>query len=112
MLNILVEVEASISTSEILQYGRTNLQLRALPPQIIIIYRVMEVINLNTPITHTLAGCSADQVVQQPFAEGDHGPDCITELRLYDGEVRRAFLQLGLPRGHLCLQICSLSEAQ
>ena len=111
MLNILVEVGASISTSEILQCGRTNLQLSALAPQIIM-YRVMEVINLNTPITYTLAVCSADQVVQQPFAEGDHGPDSITELRLYDGEVRRAFLQLGLPRGHLCLQICSLSEAQ
>jgi len=64
---------------------------------------VMEVIKLNTPIKYTLEGCSADQVVQQPFAEGDHGPDSITELRLYDGEVRRAFLQLGLPPGHLCL---------
>ena len=111
MLNILVEVGASISTSEILQYGRTNLQLSALLKQILM-YRVMEVINLNIPIKYTLEGCSADQVVQQPFAEGDHGPDSITELRLYDGEVRRAFLQLGLPRGHLCLQICSLSEAQ
>ena len=64
---------------------------------------VIEVIKLNAPIKYTLEECSAYQVIQQPFAEGDHGPDSITELRLYDGEVRRAFLQLGLPPGHLCL---------
>ena len=72
----------------------------------------MAVINVDTPIKYTLEEYSAYQFVQQPFAEGDHGPDSITELRLYDGEVRRAFLQLDLPTVHLCLQICSLSEAQ